>query len=254
MYTTLNISKQGMIANQNKIDLVSSNIANVGTIGYKKLDGEFQTLLTETLDRPSIPNNDKDSYFGTGSKLGTVYRSLKQGSLQFTGHPSNVAIDGDGYFRVIMSNGQYGYTRNGDFKVDSAGKLVDMGGNFLDIQFSQGLSYNNVNFANIEYSINPDGVISSVDGTVIGRINLYKPTGENGLNPIGDNLFVPKEGQIMIESGDSELVQGYLETSNVDLAEEMKDLIVKQRAYQLNGRGIRTADEMWALINNMQGR
>lgn len=254
MYTSFNISKQGMTATQNKIDLVSSNISNIGTVGYKKLDGEFQTLVSETLNRPSYPNNSKDAYFGTGSKLGTVYRSLNQGSVQPTGFKSNFAIDGDGFFRVRTADGNYAYTRNGDFKIDSLGKMVDINGNILDIQFEQGISYDNFNFANGDYTVSPSGTITTGDGTVIGNIILYKPTGENGLNSSGDNLFIPKEGQIMIKSSDANLIQGYVEMSNVDLAEEMRDLIVKQRAYQLNGRGIRNSDEMWGLINNMQGR
>ena len=254
MYTSFNVSKQGMSATQNKVDLISSNISNVGTIGYKKLDGEFQTMVTETLDRPSYPNNSKDVYFGTGSRLGTVYRSLKQGNLQPTGFASNFAIDGDGYFRVTREDGTFAYTRNGDFNVDSLGKMVDINGNVLEIQFQTGISYENFSFANVDYSVSSDGVIALRDGTVIGNINIYKATGDNGLNSSGDNLFVPKEGQIMIKSNDVNLIQGCVEMSNVDLAEEMRDLIVMQRAFQLNGKGIKNADEMWALINNMQGR
>lgn len=254
MYTSFNISKQGMSAVKDKIDLVSANIANVGTIGYKKLDGEFQTLVTETLDRPSYPNNSKDAYFGTGARLGTVYRTLNQGSIQLTGDTSNFAIDGDGYFRVLRADGSYAYTRNGDFTVDSLGKMVDINGNILDIQFENGISYDNFSFANKTYSVSSDGSITLQDGTLVGVINLYKPTGDNGLNSINDNLFVPKEGQIMIKSNGTSLIQGYVEMSNVDLAEEMKDLIIMQRAFQLNGKSITNADEMWSLINTMQGR
>lgn len=254
MYTSFNINKQGMSATQNKIDLISNNVANIGTIGYKKLDGEFQTLVTETLDRQSYPNNSVDAYFGTGSKLGTVYRNLNQGNIQFTGDTSNFAIDGDGYFRVIREDGSYAYTRNGDFTIDSLGKMVDINGNVLDIEFKNNISYENFSFANELYSVSPSGVITLQDGSLVGTINLYKATGDNGLNSINDNLFVPKEGQIMIKSNDVNLIQGYIEMSNVNLAEELKDLIVMQRAFQLNGKGITNADEMWSLINNMQGR
>lgn len=254
MYTSFNINKQGMSATQNKVDLISNNVANIGTIGYKRLDSEFQTLVTETLDRQSYPNNSKDVYFGTGSKLGTVFRTLNQGSIQLTEDASNFAIDGDGYFRVLRADGSYAYTRNGDFTVDSLGKMVDINGNILDIQFEDGLSYENFSFANKLYTVSPNGVVALQDGTRIGTINLYKPTGDNGLNSINDNLFVPKEGQVMIKSNDANLIQGYVEMSNVNLAEELKDLIVMQRAFQLNGKGITNADEMWSLINNMQGR
>lgn len=254
MYTSININKQGMSATQNKVDLISNNVANIGTTGYKKLDGEFQTLVTETLDRQSYPNNSKDAYFGTGSKLGTEYRILNQGNIQITEDSSNFAIDGDGYFRVLRADGSYAYTRNGDFTVDSLGKIVDINGNVLDITFEQGISYENFNFSNVDYSVSSDGIISLQNGDVVGTINLYKPTGDNGLNSIRDNLFIPKEGQIMIKSSDANLIQGCIEMSNVDLADELKELIIMQRAFQLNGKGITNADEMWSLINNMQSR
>lgn len=254
MYTSFNINKQGMSAIQNKIDLISSNVANVGTAGYKKLDSEFQTLVTETLDRPSYPNNSKEAYFGTGTKLGNTYRNVSQGSIKVTDRLENFAIEGNGYFRVLREDGSYAYTRNGAFSVDGLGKIVDDSGNLLDIDFYNGLSYQNFNFANEEYTVSREGFIRIKDGTVIGQINLYKPTGDNGLNSINDNLFIPKDGELMIKSSDANLIQGCIEMSNIDIADEFKDLIIMQRAYQLNGKGIKNADEMWSLINNMQGR
>lgn len=254
MYTSFNINKQGMSATQEKIDLISNNIANSTTVGYKKLDAEFQTMLTETLDRPSYPNNSKDVYFGTGSKLGTTYRTLTQGNIQITDNQTDIALDGDGYFRVQTLEGNYAYTRNGQFTVDALGKLVDRNGNILDIQFEEGISYDNFGFSNIEFLISENGDINLKDGTLVGNISVYKATGDNGLLSCNDNLFVPKEGQVMIKSGDVNLIQGCVEMSNVNLVDEMKDLIVMQRAFQLNGKGISNADEMWSLINNMQSR
>ena len=254
MYTSFNINKQGMSATQEKVDLISNNIANSTTVGYKKLDAEFQTMLTETLDRPSYPNNSKDVYFGTGAKLGTAYRTLTQGNIQITNNQTDIALDGDGYFRVQTSDGNYAYTRNGQFTVDALGKLVDREGNILDIQFEEGISYDNFSFSNIEFLISANGDINLKDGTLIGNINIYKATGDNGLLSYNDNLFIPKEGQVMIKSGDVNLMQGCVEMSNVNLVDEMKDLIVMQRAFQLNGKGISNADEMWSLINNMQSR
>lgn len=254
MYTSFNINKQGMSSTQNKVDLISSNIANSTTTGYKKMDAEFQTMVIETLDRQSYPNNSKDVYFGTGSKLGTVYRNLNQGNFQCTNDKNDIAIDGDGYFRVITEDGGYAYTRNGDFMVDALGKLVDINGNILDIQFAPGINYDNFSFANKDYTVTSNGTIVLFNDIVIGEISLYKPTGDNGLISIRDNLFVPKEGQVMIKSNDASLVQGYVEMSNVNLADEMKDLILMQRAFQLNGKSISNADEMWSLINNMQSR
>ena len=176
MYTSFNINKQGMSATQNKVDLISSNIANVTTVGYKKMDAEFQTLVTETLDRPSYPNNSKDVYFGTGIKLGTSYRNLNQGNLQISNSNTDIALDGFGYFRIQTSNGEYAYTRNGQFTVDALGKLVDRNGNILDIQFEENISYDNFNFLdNKNFLVSGDGVIALKNGDVVGRINIYKP-------------------------------------------------------------------------------
>ena len=255
MYTSFNINKQGMSATQQKVDLISNNIANSTTVGYKKLDAEFQTMLTETLDRPSYPNNSKDAYFGTGTRLGTTFRTLTQGSLQVTNNVTDIALDGDGYFRVQTKDGEYAYTRNGQFTIDAMGKLVDRNGNILDIQFNDDLSYDNFNFINNkDFLIRDNGLIELKGGQVIGMINIYKATGDNALLSSNDNLFIPKEGQVMIKSGDVNLIQGCVEMSNVNLADEMKDLIIMQRAFQLNGKGIKNADEMWSLINNMQSR
>ena len=255
MYTSFNINKQGMSATQNKVDLISNNIANSTTVGYKKMDAEFQTLVTETLDRPSYPNNSKDVYFGTGIKLGTTFRNLNQGNMQITNNNTDIALDGAGYFRVQTTDGNYAYTRNGQFTIDALGKLVDRNGNILDIQFEENISYENFNFAdNKDFLISPDGSITLKNGDIVGTINIYKPTGDNSLLSYNDNLFVPKEGQVMIKSNDVNLIQGCVEMSNVNLADEMKDLIVMQRAFQLNGKGISNSDEMWSLINNMQSR
>ena len=255
MYTSFNINKQGMSATQRKVDLISGNIANSTTVGYKKLDAEFQTMLTETLDRISYPNNSKDVYFGTGTRLGTTFRTLGQGNIQITNNNTDIALDGDGYFRIQTKNGVYAYTRNGQFTIDESGKLVDRNGNLLDIQFNDGLSYDNFSFINNkDFTIRDDGAIELKDGQLSGRIDIYKATGDNALLSYNDNLFIPKEGQVMIKSGDVNLIQGCIEMSNVNLSDEMKDLINMQRTFQLNGKGIKNSDEMWSLINNMQSR
>ncbi|MBQ3420266.1 MAG: flagellar hook-basal body complex protein, partial [Romboutsia sp.] len=108
----LRVGKSGMSSTQNSVDLISSNITNANTTGYKKLDSEFQTLVNYSLDRDSYPNNSPDSITGVGIKSSNTYRNTAQGSLRLTEIPSNIAIDGEGYFRVLRQDGTFAYTRN----------------------------------------------------------------------------------------------------------------------------------------------
>ena len=121
MYNIMNNSITGMSANQGKIDIISNNIANSQTVGYKKLDSGFLDLYTDTLSRQSYPHNGDNLITGTGVKLSSATRNLTQGALKETGINTEIAIDGDGYFRVISNDGTYKYTRNGEFSFDSNG-------------------------------------------------------------------------------------------------------------------------------------
>ena len=230
MYGILNVSKSGMSSTQNKINVISNNIVNSNTAGYKKLDVEFQDLVRAGLSNNSYPTNDVNATTGTGIKSTTEVRNFTQGSLKNTKISTNLAIDGEGLFRVIRSDNTYAYTRNGEFSVDANGTLVDDAGNILDIQG--------------EVFVNDEK---------IGNINLYKPTGDNDVLSASGNLFIANDGVELI-AADGDIYQGYTEMSNVDISQEFTDLIAMQRAFQLNSKGFTVADEMWSMINNLQSR
>ena len=256
----MNVSKSGLTATRNNIELTSSNIVNASTTGYKKLESQFQTLVSHSLDRESYPNYSENVATGTGIRTGKSFRVDDQGSFRKTGKFFNLALAGEGYFRVVQPDGTYAYTRDGEFNIDSSGRIVDNFGNLLDITFNNGYSYDNIDFSStsevdifdnqIDFSIEKDGLIQ-LGTDVIGKINVYNTVGDDDLRSIRNNLFVPKEGVDMIQSKSTYMHQGYVESSNVNLSEEMTNLIALQRAYQLNSKGVSIADEMWALVNEM---
>lgn len=253
MYNILRNSTTGMIANQEKVNIVSNNIVNSQTTGYKKLDSSFLDLYTETLDRKSYPNSSNGSLMGTGVKITQGTRNLMQGAIKNTEIKTNLAIDGEGFFRVKRPDGSTSYTRNGEFQLDANGRLVDDKGNILDVRFDNGELSNNMNLSNGKLKIDKNGQVF-LDENKIGKIDLYMPQGTNDLIPVGDSLFALKQGANMDVVTESNIQQGYVEMSNVNLQNEMTDLIMAQRAFQFNGRGIKAIDEMWGMINNLQGR
>lgn len=253
MYNIMNNSITGMSANQGKIDIISNNIANSQTVGYKKLESGFLDLYTESLSRQAYPINSDNLIIGTGVKLSDASRNLSQGALRETGIKTNISIEGDGFFRVISKDGSYKYTRNGEFNFDSNGRIVDNYGNILDITYNNSISSNEINLSNGDLSINNEGNLF-LNGEDIGRITLYMPQGNHDFISVGDNLFSTNEGSKIYSVDNPKIRQGYVEISNVNLGMEMTDLIMAQRAYQINSRGIKAIDEMWSMINNLKGK
>lgn len=251
MYGILNVSKSGMTSSQNKINVISNNIVNASTSGYKKLDVGFEDLLRTQITNKRYPINN-DSTLGNGVKTTTELRNFTQGSLRNTEILTNLAIDGEGFFRVIRPDNTYAYTRNGEFSIDSSGKIVDASGNILDIQFNNGKNYLNSGITENNLTISKEGKVY-VGDEMIGNINLYKATGHNDLLSSGENLFIANDGAVLI-AANGDIHQGYTEMSTVNIAEEFTDLITAQRAFQLNAKGIGVADEMWSMINNLQSR
>lgn len=255
-------SKSGLIAQQDKLDSISNNLANVNTVGYKREDVSFQELIQETLKRKGYPTSDRpEIQTGTGVKATNWIRDThQQGPLLTTGNKTDLAIDGQGFFRVIMADGDYAYERAGNFIIDRNGMLVDENGNRLEMQIQQpegmqilnrigGFDANNINIAE-------DGAISvrDTDGLnkVVGKINIYNAVGADAFLSIGRNLYLPRDGVNVFVNNDVSIHQGFLENSNVDAGREMTEMIITQRAFELSSRGIKTADEMWGIINNMR--
>ncbi|MCY6354025.1 flagellar hook-basal body complex protein [Clostridium sp. ZS2-4] len=264
-------SRSGMSAQMEKLDAISNNLSNVNTSGYKRIDVSFQSLVQETLKRDGYPVNDgvsdKDAPFtGTGVKTNGFYKDNSQGTLMQTNSNTDLAIDGEGFFKVIDSNGKEAYLRSGVFQIDSNGKVVDSNGNALVILNGNGQNVNtengNIKFEKESFKVDENGdILGNKYGNL--KIPVFNTVGQNSMKSIGENLYSPE--MVVNNNGDevqsevymsnnADILQGYIENSNVDIAKEMSDMIITQRAFQLNSSALKTADEMWQMSNNLRGR
>lgn len=254
-------SRSAMNAQQQKLDAISNNIANVSTNGYKAEKVQFSDLMYENLNRLGYPTNtinnngiNSNPQNGTGVKAADWIRDNIQGSLTQTNEATDLALDGSGYYRVIRPDGTAAYERSSDFDLDANGRLADNNGNILEINFANGtqqLTKNN-------FMISGDGTVSlkNQDGiyNAVGKVNVYDVVGQDAFISAGDNLYVPKQGAQIFVNGSTNIMQGYTEGSNVDITKEMVDMIAAQRAFQLNTKSMTTADEMWGMVNNLRSR
>lgn len=252
----------GMKTQQTHMDVISNNIANVNTTGMKKQRAEFQDLLYQTL-RPGGAENGPDSTYpeglqvGLGAKLSATTRIFTEGNLQSSGRPLDVAIEGEGFFRILMPDGTTAYTRDGGFKLDATRRLVTSDGYPLvdDVQIDERAPEDSITIAG-------DGQVSwtpAGEGTVPGpRIILARFVNPAGLSAIGKNLFLETDASgAPIESepgteGAGTLVQSVLEMSNVQIVEEMVNMIVAQRAYESDAKAITTSDSMLEIANGLK--
>ena len=252
MFFILNSSKSGMIAQQQRLDVISNNLVNVNTHGYKKLDSSFSNLLYKDLNINGVPTSNNSSSVGNGVKSTDVIRNKAQGVLQLTGLNNDIAIDGEGFLRLTDANGEIFYTRSGALNVDVFGRLTDKEGNLVEVSYNEGIDPMNTGLTQINLTIDKNGFVSTREGIQVGKINLYNARGNNSLISKGDNRFIPVNDDVIIFSVSADFHQGYLEMSNVDIGQEMSDMILTQRAYQLATKGVTTADEMWSMLNNLR--
>lgn len=257
-------SQSAMNAQQEKLDCLSNNIANVNTDGYKRVSANFKDLVYESLDRNGYPvansKTDKATFQnGTGVRVGEWTRDNKQGELTSTGLLTDLALDGTGFFEVVQSDNSKAYTRAGNFLTDSNGTIVDESGNRLSIVDGQGNNVNRVNgpfkFNQNNFNVDEKGVVTlkSANGNLpVGKLKIMNIQGDNSMISIGDNLFKQKPGSKVTESTDFSIRQGFLELSNVDIATEMTEMLMTQRAFQLSSSTLKTADEMWQMANNLR--
>ncbi|MDR0463702.1 MAG: flagellar basal-body rod protein FlgG [Treponema sp.] len=257
MVRSLWTGASGMIGQQANIDVISNNLANVNTHGYKKQRADFEDLLYQTIRTAGTPATEDTVIpvgiqMGHGVKLADTQRVFAQGSLQETGVPTDIAIANEGFFRIQMHDGSYAYTRNGNFKVDNNGRMVTSNGYWLipDIIMPDQFLPNTINITKdgrVSVQIPQDGELIEVD---VGRIELYRFPNPVGLSTIGENLFKTTQA-----SGDAipgtpgyegmgTLEHKFLEMSNVAVVQEMVNLIIAQRAYEFNSRTIQTSDNM----------
>ncbi len=250
----------GMHAQQLTLDVIANNLANVQTAGFKRSRVDFQDLVYETVQVPgasSAQGQEIPSGFqvGHGSRAVSTQRLFIKGDLQQTGNPLDLAIEGDGFFQIIQANGEVAYTRAGTFKKDSQGRMVSTEGFALQPEIT-------IPQDALSVTVGVDGTVSVTQPGVlqpqeVGTIELVRFINPAGMQSLGRNLFIPTQA-----SGDpipgnpgrdglGTLLQGFVEMSNVNVVEEMVSLIVSQRAYEINSRAIRTADEMMQTANNL---
>jgi flagellar basal-body rod protein FlgG len=253
MINSLWISKTGMEAQQTQLDVISNNLANASTNGFKRAHAVFEDLMYQNL-RQVGANSSEQSQLPTGMQIGlgvrtaATARSFAQGSLQSSGNNLDVAINGNGFFTVTMPDGTLAYTRDGSFQVNSQGQLVTATG----LAVSNGIT---VPANATSVSISGDGTVSAkIPGTVapqsLGTIALANFINPAGLEPRGQNLYVETTASGQPQTGTAgtnglgSVMQGYVETSNVNVVQELVTMIQTQRAYEMNSKAIQTSDQM----------
>ncbi len=228
----------GMIAQQTRMDSLANDIANVDTTGYKSQRLGFRDL---------VYNLEQGMPVGAGAAIVDDGRTFTEGALQATGDPLSLAIAGPGFFQVRMRDGSTGLTRAGDFRVDADGMLVTGSGNRLvpPIRIPQGTPSDGI-------SVSSDGTVTA-RGRTVGRIMVVTVPAPAYLKSLGDTTFAPtaQSGPVRALAG-STIQQGFLESSNVDLADSLTSVIDAQRSYQLDSRAIQTQDQLMQIANNIR--
>lgn len=253
MINSLWISKTGMEAQQMQLDVISNNLANVSTNGFKKSHAVFEDLMYQNL-RQVGSNTSEQSTLPTGLQVGlgvrtvATSRSFSQGNLQQSNNNLDVAIQGNGFFQLTMPDGTIGYTRDGAFQVDNQGRLVTSGG----LPVSNGVT---VPSNATSVAIGQDGTVTAqIPGNTapqpIGTITLASFINPAGLEPKGQNIYAESTASGQPNAGTAgtnglgSLMQGFVETSNVNVVQELVTMIQTQRAYEMNSKAIQTSDQM----------
>ncbi|HOO62983.1 MAG TPA: flagellar basal-body rod protein FlgG [Synergistaceae bacterium] len=261
MIRSLYSGATGMIAQQTNLDVVSNNLANANTAGFKKIRADFEDLLYQIDREPGAPV-EPDSMIPTGIQVGLgtrvvgTNRIMTAGNLQVTGNELDVAIEGDGFFQVTLPNGEIAYTRDGSWSMDGEGQIVTSNGHLLEPAIV-------IPEDALEIVISATGDVSvtlpeEADPQNVGQLELARFVNPGGLKAVGKNLFLetPASGApIVAEPGDEGMgttIQTILEMSNVQVVEEMVNMIVAQRAYEANSKTIQTADSLLQIANNLR--
>lgn len=262
MSRSLDIGATGMLAQQMNVDVISNNIANMTTTGFKRQRAAFQDLIYQNIDRPGSTSSDAATtipsglQLGLGVRTGSVVRQHAQGAIQITENPLDLAILGEGYFQIELPSGETAYTRDGTFQINENGEIVTVQGYTVD----PGIT---VPDNALTIDINEQGeVLVSLPNQVatqnLGQIQLARFVNPAGLEAVGDNLFLETDasGTATIGTpGQAEfgaVRQAALERSNVNVVEEITALISAQRAYEMNSNVISTSDEMLQTVSQLR--
>jgi flagellar basal-body rod protein FlgG len=258
----LQVAGTGMLAQQVNVEVISNNIANMSTTGYKRRRAEFQDLIYQNLRRVGSQSSDTGAILPSGAQIGlgvktaAIYRISEQGNLQQTENRFDLAIRGNGFFQVQLPSGETAYTRDGTFGLSAEGIVVTAEG----FQVMPGIT---IPAAAVDVTINAAGeVLAKLDGQIapqnVGQIQTAIFANEGGLESIGDNLLLatPGSGQAQVaapgQPGHGQVLQGFVETSNVNVVQEITRLITAQRAYEMNSKVITASDEMLSTLSRMR--
>jgi len=260
MIRSLWTARTGLDAQQTQLDVISNNLANVSTNGYKRSRAVFEDLLYQTMRQPGAQNTQQNQIssglqIGTGVRPVATERVFTQGNLQQTGNKLDLAVQGNGFFQVLQPDGTNAYTRDGAFQLDSQGNLVTASGYPLADNI-------NIPADALSVTVGKDGTVSVVQAgqtapVEVGSIQLANFVNPGGLQSAGENLFLetassgtatPNQPGL---NGAGVINQGYVETSNVNVAEELVSMIATQRAYELNSKAIQTVDQMLSRLSQM---
>jgi flagellar basal-body rod protein FlgG len=260
MIRSLWISKTGLDAQQTQMDVTANNLANVSTAGFKRQRAVFEDLLYQTVRQPGAQSSQQTQLpsglqLGTGVRPVATERIFTQGNLQQTSNSKDLAINGDGFFQVLQPDGTTAYTRDGSFQVDNQGQLVTSSGFVIQPAISIPANTQSI-------TVGRDGTVSVTQAgvatpTQVGALQLTTFINPAGLESKGENLFVEtgSSGSPSTNTpgsnGAGVLAQGYIETSNVNVVEELVNMIQTQRAYEINSKAITTSDQMLARLSQL---
>ena len=260
MDPALRASASGMMAQQIRTEVIANNLANVNTTGFKRSRAHFEDLLYQTIQGQAVIGSEDTNIapsvqVGRGVRLAAVQRQHEQGIIETTNRNLDVCIEGEGMFQVRDRNGDPAYTRDGSFGISDQGEIVTSNGYSLDPAIRIPADAK-------ELTISSSGIVTVIKGkdtepTEVGRIELARFANPSGLKTLGQNLFqaTPASGQPVTgypdEEGMGKTMQGSLEGSNVEIVQEMVEMIAAMRAYEINSKAIKQADEMGQIANNM---
>ena len=261
MIRALHTAATGMSAQESNVNTISNNIANVNTTGFKKARTEFDDLLYETVQEAGAKSSGSTDYnvghqVGSGAKVSATRKIHSQGGVQMTSNPYDLMINGEGFFGIVGPNGELKYTRDGSFNVDAQGNLVSRAGHRV---FPGIVVPPNV----MRISIAESGQVEaftreSVEPIALGQVPVFTFVNPTGLRSEGGNLMAATAGSGQAiqnnpgDNGSGVLMQGAIETSNVNVMNEMTDLIKAQRAYEMNSKVMGVADQMLQTVNNIR--
>ena len=260
MIRSLWIAKTGLDAQQTQMDVISNNLANVSTTGFKRSRAVFEDLLYQTLRQPGAQSSQQTQLpsglqLGTGVKQVATEKIFTQGNLQQTNNSKDVAIQGDGFFQVLMPDGTTAYTRDGSFQTDSQGQLVTASGYTIQPAITIPSNAQSI-------TVGRDGTVSvtqpgSSNPVQVGSLQLATFVNPAGLQSLGENMYAETAASgnpgtnTPGTNGAGLLVQNFVETSNVNVAEELVNMIQTQRAYEMNSKAITTSDQMLQRLTQM---